>query len=71
MLIPNARHLWHRLWSVRLAVAGAALGSAAGVLQFMAESRGSLVLTVLASAASLGAAVARVVAQPRLRDGRE
>lgn len=34
-LIPNARILWHRLWSMRFAIAAAAFSAAAGAWAIM------------------------------------
>lgn len=71
MLIPNSRKIWHRLWSVRLALLSSVAGSSAAVFAFLGEQRGSFPLVILSSILSIGAAVARLVAQPKLHGSEE
>lgn len=67
-LIDDAGRLWHKFWSVRLSLA-AGIASAADA-GWQAHATGSTPIVSLASSAiSFGAAAARMIAQPRARDG--
>lgn len=70
-LIEDARRLWLRFWSVRLSLLSALLSAAEfalplipdGVAEFIGRGR----FAGAAFAISMGAAVARIVAQPKAR----
>lgn len=70
-LIDDARKTWHRLWSVRLALLSALLSAAEFALPLVPDSVADVIgrgrFAAAAFAISVGAAVARVVSQPRLR----
>jgi hypothetical protein len=68
-LISDAGRLWHRLWSVRLAILAAALGAVDAALPFVAPTHASPAFAGLTAAVSLAAAGARLVCQPSLRGG--
>lgn len=64
-LIDNAGTVWHRLWSVRLSLLASSLGAVECGAQIYLSGQPPLIaagFTLL----SLGSAVARLVAQPRL-----
>lgn len=74
-LIDDVGALWHRLWAVRMAIISAIYSAAAGAWLLMPPDwqptlsqpiRWVLVVVGVSLAASPG--VARVVAQPKLRD---
>lgn len=70
-LIDDARRLWLRFWSVRLSLLSALLSAAEfalpmipdGVAEFIGRGR----FAAAAFAISMGAAMARIVAQPKAR----
>lgn len=63
--IEDAGDLWHRLWSVRLAIGAAvASGIEAGYNAYVMGV--SPTMALIACGISLAAAVARIVAQPSL-----
>ncbi|RTL37175.1 MAG: hypothetical protein EKK53_21635 [Burkholderiales bacterium] len=65
-LIDDARSIWHRLWSVRLALISAALSAVEFALPHFAPSERSGAFAATAGVVSLAAAVARLVAQPKV-----
>lgn len=67
-LIDDWKRTAHRLWSVRLALLSAALSAAEFAIPYIAPDIRSGRFAVLAFAVSIAAAVARIVAQPGLRD---
>jgi hypothetical protein len=67
-LIEDAGKVWHRLWSVRLSLLAAV--ASAGDAGWQAFVSGSpRVISLCTFGISLGAAVARIVAQPKVRRG--
>lgn len=71
IFIADARRIWHRLWSVRLMLLAAVLSAAEFALQLapdvIAAAIGRGRFAAVAFVISVGAAVARIVAQPRLK----
>lgn len=71
-LIDDARHVWHRLWSVRLALLSALLSAAEFALPLIPDAVADMVgrgkFAAAAMIVSLAAGVARVVSQPKLHD---
>lgn len=69
-LIEGARQTWHRLWSVRLALLSAALSAIEFALPLIPDSFAEMIgrgrFAAAALVVSLGAGLARVVAQPKL-----
>lgn len=66
-LIDDARRVWPRLWSVRLSLLAAGLGAVDAALPLIAPQGGSVRFALITAAVSLGAAVARLVSQPKLK----
>ncbi len=66
LLIDDAGRLWRKLWSVRLALAAAALDVVAVATQELLPEHAPPHLVAAAGVLSLAAAVARLVAQPRV-----
>lgn len=66
-LIEDAGKVWHRLWSVRLSLLAAALGAADAAMPFIAPEHASPRFAAAAAAVSVGAALSRLVAQPRMK----
>jgi hypothetical protein len=66
-LIDDARKVWHRLWSVRLALLSAGLSAAEFAMPYIAPVQPSGRFAALAALISVAAAVARIVAQPRIK----
>lgn len=64
-LLPDARRLLARAWSVRLALLSAVLSAAEVVTSYVAPAQPSGKFAAFAGVLSLAAAVARLVAQPR------
>lgn len=65
-LIDDARHVWHRFWSVRLSLIAAALGAVDAALPLIAPEGRGLRFALVTAGVSLAAAVARLVSQPKL-----
>ena len=65
-LLENWRQVLRRAWSIRFSMLAAAFTAAEGVVPLFGDilPRGAFVL--LAFAASIGATVARIVAQPEM-----
>lgn len=70
MLVPNAGQ-WHRLWSVRLALAGSALNAAAIGWTVFQGAVHPLVYATVNMALGVAVAIARVLQQPSLTQGPE
>jgi hypothetical protein len=72
-LVAEWRRLLRRAWSIRLALASAALSAAEFALQYLPQAAVDLIgpgrFAALAFVVSVAAAVARIVAQPRMHDG--
>lgn len=68
-LIDDASKIWHRLWSVRLAILAAVLGAIDAALPFVAPAHASPWFALLTMFVSLAAAGARMVRQPSVRSG--
>ena len=66
LLIDDARKVFRKAWSVRLALLSAALSAAEFALQYLAPAQSSGRFAALAGVVSLAAALARIVAQPKL-----
>lgn len=66
MLIDEWRTVLRKAWSVRLMLLAALLGALDTAMPFIAPEHASLRFAGLASAVSLAAAVARIVAQPKM-----
>lgn len=66
--IPDARHIWHRLWSVRLAILSAILSAIEIALPFVAPTMPSGRFAIAAFIVSVAAGIARIVAQPKVFD---
>lgn len=64
-LIEDAKRVLLRAWSVRLAVLSSVLSAAEVAVPYLAPSTPSKLFAVLAGMVALGAAVARIVAQPK------
>lgn len=65
-LIDDAKRTWHRLWSVRLALLSAALSGAEFAMPYIAPAQSSRTFAALAAVVSIGAGIARIVAQPKV-----
>ena len=66
VLIQDAGFLWHKLWSVRLAILSAILSACEFAMQYLAPSHANGSFAVAAFIVSLASGVARIVAQPAL-----
>jgi hypothetical protein len=69
-LIAGWKKKFPKLWSVRLALAAAVLSSIEVVLHLWIQERPPLIV-IVAGGFSLLAAIARVIAQPRLKNESE
>lgn len=67
-LLEDWRCIARKAWSVRLALLSAVLGSIEIAVQLLAASRPTPVFAMAAALSSLAAAVARIVAQPKIHD---
>jgi hypothetical protein len=65
--IRDARKLWHRLWSVRLSLLAALLSSVEVAWATYTSGQPSF-WVVVAAVISLGAAIARLIAQQELHE---
>jgi membrane protein YdbS with pleckstrin-like domain len=65
-LIQDARRVWFRLWSVRLALASAVLSAAEVTVNYLAPDHPTPAFAAGAGVVALLAAVARIWAQPKL-----
>lgn len=69
-LVNDWRRIARRAWSVRLAVLSAVLSAAEMAIQFVPNTLiESGRFAAVAFAVSVAAAIARIVAQPSMRDG--
>lgn len=66
-LIADWRHLWFRLWSVRLSLVAALASSGEAAFQWWALGKPSMIV-IAAAMISLGAGIARIVSQPALHE---
>ena len=66
--ITNARTTWHKLWSVRLALAGAVLGAVQTLMSYLQPEKPALWWGLSTAALSIATAVVRLVAQPALEN---
>lgn len=71
MLIADAKIVWYRLWSVRLALLSSILGGLNVFMSFVLAVQPSLWVAVLAAGVSAAAAFSRLVAQPKLHKAEE
>lgn len=65
-LLPDWRRVLRRAWSVRLSIIAALFTAAEVVVPVLGEVLPRGVFVLLAFAASIGAALARIVAQPEM-----
>ena len=65
-LLENWRQVLRRAWSIRFSVLAAAFTAAEGVVPLLGDILPRGVFVLLAFAASIGATVARIVAQPEM-----
>lgn len=71
MLIADAKFVWYRLWSVRLALLSSLLGGLNVFMSFVLAVRPSLLVALLSSGVAAAAAFSRLVAQPKLHRDEE
>lgn len=67
-LIANAKQVALKAWSIRLALLAALFSAAEVALPFFAPFVPPHTMAIMATIASAGAAIARVVAQPKMHD---
>lgn len=67
-LVPDWRLVLRRAWSVRLVLLAAALGGVEMALPLFSDAVPRHVFLILSILTTVGAAVARLVAQPRMHD---
>ncbi len=65
-LLPDWRRILRRAWSIRFSMLAAVLTAAEVVMPLFGDSLPRGLFVVLALAASIGAALARLVAQPEM-----
>ena len=65
-LIPDAKHIWHRLWSMRFSLATAAVCVADELMAYLMPDHPTLHLALIAAGLSFAAAISRVVLQTQL-----
>ena len=65
-LLENWRQVLRRAWSIRFSVLAAAFTAAEGVVPLFGDVMPRGLFVLLAFAASIGATVARIVAQPEM-----
>jgi hypothetical protein len=70
-LIQDAKTVLLKAWSVRLALLAALFSAAEVALPFFAPFMPPHMMAILALLASTGAAIARVVAQPKMHEVKE
>jgi hypothetical protein len=70
MLHPDWKLLARRAWSFRLTVLGAAFGGLEMALPLFSDAVPRGAFLGLSLVATVGGAIARLVAQPRMGDGR-
>lgn len=69
-LIPEAS-VWHRLWSVRLALLAAFFGAMAEVLPAWQAALSPIPFAVLSTLCAIGSSMARLVRQPVAEEARK
>jgi hypothetical protein len=69
-LVQDAKRIWHRLWSVRLALLSALLSAIESCMNYIATGQAP-VFVILAFFVSIGSVVARLVAQESLHESYE
>lgn len=67
-LVQDAKNILLKAWSVRLALLAAMFSAAEVALPFFAPFVPPHTMAILAVVASSGAAIARVIAQPKMHD---
>lgn len=67
-LLTNWPHVLRQAWSIRFSLLAACFTAAEVVLPFLGDVLPRGVFVLLAFAASLGATVARLVAQPKMHE---
>ena len=65
-LLPDWRHVLRRAWSVRLSIVAAIFTAAEVVVPIFSDVLPRDLFVLLAFSASIGAAIARLVAQPEM-----
>jgi len=68
-LIPDAKKVLKKAWSVRLGIVAGLFSGLEIVVPFFADAMPRNVFAALSFVAVMGAVVARFVAQPRMRNG--
>lgn len=68
-LIDDAAKVLRRAWSIRLALLSAVFSAAEVALPFFTDFVPPRTMALLAVFTAAGAAVARIVAQPKMTDG--
>ncbi len=68
MLLPDWTRIVRKAWSFRLAILAAALGGVEMALPLFSDAVPRHVFLGLSMLTTVGAAVARIVAQPRMHD---
>ena len=67
-LVQDAKNILLKAWSVRLALLAAVFSAAEVALPFFAPFVPPHAMAILAVVASSGAAIARVIAQPKMHE---
>ena len=67
-LLPEWKRIARKAWSFRLTVLAAALAGAEMALPYVSDLFPSRVFLALSMAVTIGAAISRIVAQPKMRD---
>lgn len=70
-LLPDWREIVGRAWSIRLALLAAVFSASEVALPFFAPFVPPKTMAILALIASAGAAIARVIAQPKTMGGEQ
>lgn len=65
-LIPNAKDLWHRLWSMRFSLGATVVCVTDELVTYLMPAHPALHLALLAAALSFAAAVSRLILQTKL-----
>ena len=66
ILIDDARHVWHRLWSVRLGILSAVVEGANVFASSWFQVAPSTKLAAVAGLLALAASLSRIIKQPKL-----
>ena len=67
-LVQDWKRIIRKAWSFRLAALAAALAGAEMALPYVSDLFPSRVFLALSMAVTIGAAVARIIAQPKMHD---